>query len=109
MLNFGDGAHVHATFEADGSIDLDDRQHLLDCYSGIPFQDLSVATTRVILIRVAEASLQIPVAEAPLQIPVAEAVFQIPVAEAALELKVAEVPLRIPVAESDLKITVAGE
>lgn len=37
MLNFGDGTHVHATFEADSSVDLDDRQHLLDCYSGIAF------------------------------------------------------------------------
>ena len=37
MLNFGDGTHVHATFEADGTVDLDDRQHLLDCYSGIAF------------------------------------------------------------------------
>jgi hypothetical protein len=37
MLNFGDGTHVHATFEADGAIDADDRQHLLDCYSGIAF------------------------------------------------------------------------
>lgn len=37
MLNFGNGNHWHATFEADGAVDLDDRQHLLDCYSGIPF------------------------------------------------------------------------
>ena len=37
MLNFGDGTHLHATFEADSSVDLDDRQHLLDCYSGIAF------------------------------------------------------------------------
>ena len=37
MLNFGDGNHWHATFEADSSVDLDDRQHLLDCYSGIAF------------------------------------------------------------------------
>ena len=37
MLNFGDGTHVHATFEADGAVDADDRQHLLDCYSGIAF------------------------------------------------------------------------
>lgn len=37
MLNFGDGNHIHATFEADGAVDLDDRQHLLDCYSGIAF------------------------------------------------------------------------
>lgn len=37
MLNFGDGSHGHATFEADGAVDADDRQHLLDCYSGIAF------------------------------------------------------------------------
>jgi len=37
MLNFGDGNHTHMTFEADGTVDLDDRQHLLDCYSGIAF------------------------------------------------------------------------
>lgn len=37
MLNFGDGAHIHATFEADGAVDLDDKQHLFDCYSGIAF------------------------------------------------------------------------
>lgn len=44
MLNFGDGTHVHATFEADGSVDLDDRQHLLDCYSGIAFGAAGAAT-----------------------------------------------------------------
>lgn len=37
MLGFGDGTHIHVTFEADSSVDLDDRQHLLDCYSGIAF------------------------------------------------------------------------
>jgi len=37
FLNFGEGAHFHTTFEADGTVDLDDRQHLLDCYSGIAF------------------------------------------------------------------------
>lgn len=37
MLSFGDGTHIQATFEADGTVDLDDRQHLLDCYSGIAF------------------------------------------------------------------------
>lgn len=40
MLNFGDGTHVHATFEADGAVDADDRAHLLDLYSGVA---LSVA------------------------------------------------------------------
>jgi len=37
MLNFGDGTTIHLLFETDGSVDLDDRQHLLDCYSGIAF------------------------------------------------------------------------
>lgn len=37
MLNFGDGTNIHLLFETDGSVDLDDRQHLLDCYSGIGF------------------------------------------------------------------------
>lgn len=37
MLNFGDGTNIHTLFEADSSVDLDDRQHLLDCYSGIAF------------------------------------------------------------------------
>ena len=45
MLNFGDGSHIHATFEADGSVDLDDRQHLLDCYSGIAFGGAPVGGT----------------------------------------------------------------
>jgi hypothetical protein len=35
MLNFGDGTTLHVLFEADGTVDLDDRQHLLDLYSGI--------------------------------------------------------------------------
>lgn len=43
MLNFGDGTHVHATFEADSTVDLDDRQHLLDCYSGIAFSGAAAA------------------------------------------------------------------
>ena len=37
MLNFGGGSTVHLLFEPDGTVDLDDRQHLLDCYSGIAF------------------------------------------------------------------------
>jgi len=37
MMNFGDGTTIHVLFEADGAVDLDDRQHLLDCYSGIAF------------------------------------------------------------------------
>lgn len=43
MLNFGDGTHIHATFEADGAVDLDDKQHLLDCYSGIAFSGAPAA------------------------------------------------------------------
>lgn len=49
MLNFGDGTHIHATFEADGTVDLDDRQHLLDCYSGIAFAGGAI-TNRLLLI-----------------------------------------------------------
>lgn len=37
MMNFGDGTTIHLLPEQDGAIDLDDRQHLLDCYSGIAF------------------------------------------------------------------------
>ena len=37
MLNFGDGTTIHLLFETDGAVDGDDRQHLLDCYSGIAF------------------------------------------------------------------------
>jgi len=37
LLNFGDGTTIHILFQRDGSIDLNDRQHLLDCYSGIAF------------------------------------------------------------------------
>ncbi len=44
MLSLGDGAHVYATFEADGAVDQDDRQHLLDCYSGINFASPGGAT-----------------------------------------------------------------
>jgi len=35
MLNFGDGTNIHVLFEADGTVDADDRAHLLDLYSGI--------------------------------------------------------------------------
>lgn len=34
MLNFGDGTHIHMTFQADGAVSADDRFHLLDLYSG---------------------------------------------------------------------------
>ena len=49
MLNFGDGTHIQATFEADGSVDLDDRQHLLDCYSGIAFAGAAPPSDRIML------------------------------------------------------------
>lgn len=43
MLGFGDGTTIHALFEADGTVDLDDRIHMLDLYAGIlpvaPIQD----------------------------------------------------------------------
>ena len=42
MMNFGDGTTLHPLFEVDGAVDLDDRQHLLDCYSGIAFASTAV-------------------------------------------------------------------
>jgi len=51
MMNFGDGTTIHVLFEADGAVDLDDRQHLLDCYSGIAFgPPVGVATTKLLQI-----------------------------------------------------------
>lgn len=46
MLNFGDGSTIHLLFEADSTVDLDDRQHLLDCYSGIAFSGAAPPTGR---------------------------------------------------------------
>ena len=37
MMNFGAVGTPITLFQADGAVDLDDRQHLLDCYSGIAF------------------------------------------------------------------------
>lgn len=37
MASGGDGNLFNTLFETDGSVDLDDRQHLFDCYSGIAF------------------------------------------------------------------------
>lgn len=34
-LGFGDGTHIHTTFEADSSVDKDDRASLLDLYNGV--------------------------------------------------------------------------
>lgn len=39
MLNFGEGSYSHVGFESDAAVNQDDRQHLLDCYSGILFTD----------------------------------------------------------------------
>lgn len=50
MLNFGNGTTLHTLFEADGAVDLDDRQHLLDCYSGIAFASPGGPTNRLLLI-----------------------------------------------------------
>jgi hypothetical protein len=49
MMNFGDGTHIHTTFEADGAVNLDDRQHLLDCYSGVAFFSTAPATSIPVL------------------------------------------------------------
>ena len=40
-MNFGDGTTVHLLPESDGTIDPDDQQHLLDCYSGILFDPVT--------------------------------------------------------------------
>ena len=37
MLNFGDGTTPHLLPDPDGTFDLGDKQHFLDCYSGIAF------------------------------------------------------------------------
>ena len=50
MLNFGDGTNIHLLPEPDGSIDLDDRQHLLDCYSGIEFSEITVGGVPLLLL-----------------------------------------------------------
>ena len=39
MINFGTDDN-HIMFEVDSAVDLDDRQHLLGCYSGIAFNDV---------------------------------------------------------------------
>lgn len=46
MMNFGDGATIHLLPEPDGSVDLDDRQHLLDLYSGIALGGVVVGFVR---------------------------------------------------------------
>ena len=37
MLSFGDGTGIRLLPDPDMSIDLNDQQHLLDCYGGIAF------------------------------------------------------------------------
>ncbi len=49
MLNFGDGNNWHMLPQVDGAIDLDDRQHLLDCYSGIAFAAPPAVSERISL------------------------------------------------------------
>ena len=50
MMSLGEGNHLIATFEADGTVDVDDRQHLLDCYSGIAFASPGGVTAQLILL-----------------------------------------------------------
>jgi len=47
MMGFGDGNQI--LFEPDGSVDLDDRQHLLGGYSGIAFSTPSLAVPDTIV------------------------------------------------------------
>ena len=42
MIEFGDGS-MGMMFEVDSAVDLDDRQHLLGCYSGIAFGTVSLS------------------------------------------------------------------
>ena len=41
MMSFGTAIRFNQMWEVDGNVDLDDKQHLLNCYSGIPFNDIS--------------------------------------------------------------------
>jgi hypothetical protein len=50
MLNFGDGSNLHVLWEPDGTVDADDRQHLLDCYSGIAFAAPSAPSATLLLL-----------------------------------------------------------
>ncbi len=50
MASGCDGAGINMLFEPDGTVDLDDRQHLLDCYSGIAFGTPAAAVGRLLLI-----------------------------------------------------------
>ena len=44
MMSFGTAIRFNQMWEADGTVDLDDKQHLLNCYSGIPFNSISPPT-----------------------------------------------------------------
>ncbi len=46
MLNFGDGTNLHVLWEPDGTVDADDRLHLLDLYSGIAASGIIYAVAR---------------------------------------------------------------
>lgn len=37
MMSFGDGSNLPLLFQKDGTVDRDDKQHLLGCYSGLSF------------------------------------------------------------------------
>jgi len=50
MISFGSAIRFLPMFEADGTVDQDDRQHLLNCYSGILFDNPAGETNRLLLI-----------------------------------------------------------
>ncbi len=50
IMSFGSSIHFVPLFETDGTVDLDDRQHLLNCYSGIAFASPAGGTNRLSLI-----------------------------------------------------------
>lgn len=50
MLSFADGTTVYGTlFVPDGTVALDDKQHLLDCYGGIAFAGAPAAALVALL------------------------------------------------------------
>jgi len=50
MMSFGSSIRFIPLFEADGVVDQDDRQHLLNCYGGILFDNPAGETNRLLLI-----------------------------------------------------------
>ena len=51
MMSFGSSVHFLPMFEADaGGVEQDDRQHLLNKYSGILWDNPAGATNRLLLI-----------------------------------------------------------